>query len=346
MERINTLCGSVSKDDVSLICPHEHLILDMTHEAIRPQTPEDAKLLDSEITMELLGKLRRNPYIVRDNLRLNSAEDAISELQYLSASGCDLLVDLTSVGLGRDIRKLQKIANAVNIPIVVGCGLYVHDVIPEAYRTLTEQQIADWMISEIRQGIEGSGIRPGVIGEIGVSEKVYPEERRSLLGAAQASLETGLPIYVHTYPWSRAGLEAADLLLEAGVPARKICLCHLDVAFDFTYILQALERDIVVEFDNFSKEFYFEGQDGAFSGGPFETDTSRVRMLKKLHTMGFGKQLLLANDLCLKISYHKYGGWGYDHIFTNIIPMMRMEGFEENEIHELLWENPKNFLFQ
>ena len=97
---------------------------------------------------------------------------------------------------------------------------------------------------------------------------------------------------------------------------------------------------------NLSKEFFFEPQEGAFAGGPFATDVERVHKLKELIAEGYRDQLLLANDLCLKGSLHKYGGPGYDHAFRNFVPMMRMYGISEEDIHQLVYVNPKRFLFQ
>jgi predicted metal-dependent phosphotriesterase family hydrolase len=63
-------------------------------------------------------------------------------------------------------------------------------------------------------------------------------------------------------------------------------------------------------------------------------------------TVALGDQLLLANDLCLKGSLHRYGGVGYDHAFRNFIPMMRMYGISEADIRKIVYDNPKRFLFQ
>ena len=202
------------------------------------------------------------------------------------------------------------------------------------------------LIREIEEGIEDTGIRAGVIGEVGVSEKIYPVERRSLLAAAKAHCKTGLPIYLHTYPWSWAGLEAVELLMEDGVAPKNICVCHIDVTFDIEYLHRLLDLGVYIEFDNFGKEFYFEAQDGAFAGGPFATDVERVRMLRTLAEEGYGPQILIANDVCLKASLHKYGGWGYDHIFENIVPMMRQEKLPGDVITQIVDTNPIRFLMQ
>ena len=345
MRKLNTLTGVISKEDAKVICPHEHLFLDMTHEAVAPKTEEAKKLFYGDISMENLGTLRRNPYIVKTNLTLDDVDVALYETKFLEKHNCNLLVDVTSVGLGRDFKKLKEFTEKSDLNIIAGTGLFVHDVIPEKFYEMNEKEIALWIIDEIRNGEKETGIKPGVIGEIGTSEVIYPIEKKSLIAAAIASVETDLPIYLHTYSWSEAGLEAVEILLEHGVKPENICICHLDVTFYDEYMQKVLDKGVYLEFDNFGKEFYFEEQDGAFSGGPFETDVARVRKIKELIKKGYTKRLLLAHDLCLKASLRSYGGWGYDHVFTNIIPMMKMEKISMEDIETIINENPKNFLF-
>ena len=346
MRKLNTVNGTICADEAGLICPHEHLFLDMTHEAVEPKTEAAKELFYGDIQMKDLGVLHRNPYIVKTNLILDDVDLAVEETDCLASYGCNLLVDVTTVGLGRDFNKLKQFCKKSKLNIIAGTGLFVHDALPEMYEHKTVEQIAAWMIDEIENGHCDTGIKPGVIGEIGTSEVIYPVEEKALHAAAIASVKTNLPIYLHTYSWSRAGLDAVKLLLNEGVTPENICICHLDVTFDDEYMREVLKLGVYLEFDNLSKEFYFEPQDGAFSGGPFETDVARVRKIKELIEEGYASQLLLANDLCLKGSLHYYGGVGYDHVFRNIVPMMRMEGIREEDIHQILHVNPKRFLFQ
>ena len=346
MKEIYTMKGPRDLSAYRRVCAHEHLLLDMTHEAVEPKTEAERELFYGEVCMERLGLLRRNPYVVRDNLILDDEQDAVNELRFLEKHDVGLFLDLTPIGLGRDVRKLQWISERTNIDLVVGTGFFVHDALDAASSELSTDAMADIMIREIEEGIEDTGIRAGVIGEVGVSEKIYPVERRSLLAAAKAHCKTGLPIYLHTYPWSWAGLEAVELLMENGVAAKHICVCHIDVTFDIEYLHRLLDLGVYIEFDNFGKEFYFEAQDGAFAGGPFATDVERVRMLRTLAEEGYSSQILIANDVCLKASLHKYGGWGYDHIFENIVPMMRQEKLPGDVITQIVDTNPIRFLLQ
>lgn len=346
MRKLNTLSGVISAEEVNLICPHEHLFIDMTHEAIEPKTEEEKALFYGDIHMKDLGVLHRNPYIVYTNLILDDVETAVEETACLADYGCNLLVDVTSVGVGRDMMKLKEFAKKSNLNVIVGTGLFVHDALPKMYEDKTPEQIAAWIIDEIENGHCDTGIKPGVIGEIGVSEKIYPVEEKSIRAAAIASVKTDLPIYLHTYPWNRVALDAVKMLLDDGVKPENICICHLDVTFDDEYMRQVLNLGIYLEFDDLSKEFFFPPQEGAFAGGPFATDVERVHKIKELIAEGYVDQLLLANDLCLKGSLHKYGGPGYDHAFRNFAPMMRLYGVSEEHIHQLLYVNPKRFLFQ
>ena len=347
MKEIQTLHGARSLDNYHRICAHEHLLIDMTHEAVEPKTEAEKELFYGKITMERLGVLRRNPYIVRENLILDDVQDAIREIEHLKKHKVDLLLDLTpTVGLGRDIHKLKQISENTDIDIVCGTGFFVHDALDEKTAALNCDQMAEIMLREIQEGIDGTDIRAGVIGEVGVSEKIYPVEMESLLATAKVYKQTGLPIYLHTYPWSWAGLEAAELLVKNGVDPKSICVCHIDVTFDYAYLLALLKLGVYIEFDNFGKEFYFPPQDGAFAGGPFATDVERVRTLKQLVEDGYVNRLLIANDECLKASLHKYGGWGYDHIFENIVPMMLQEKMCADVIKQIVDINPIEFLRQ
>lgn len=346
MRKLNTVLGEISADEVGVICPHEHLFIDLSHEAVEPKTDAERELFYGNIEMKTLGILHRNPYIVYDNLKLTDVDLAVEETECLADYGCNLLVDVTSVGIGRDMNKMKEFSKKSKLNVITGTGLFVHDALPRMYEEKTVEEIAAWMIDEIRHGHCDTGIKPGVIGEIGVSEKIYPIEEKSIRAAAIASVATDLPIYLHTYPWNRVALDAVKMLICDGVKPENICICHLDVTFDDEYMRQVLELGIYLEFDNLSKEFFFEPQEGAFAGGPFETDVARVLKIKELILEGYTDQILLANDLCLKASLHRFGGTGYDHAFRNFVPMMRMYGISEEDIKRIVNDNPKRFLFQ
>ena len=341
---IETVLGPVDASQLGLIAPHEHFFIDTTFEAITPTAEEAKALFDSPVSISNIDVLRRNPFLVRDNMVLEDLNTAVYELQRFRKAGGTTVVDLTNIGIRRDLSKLRELSKKTGVNIIAGCGLYTGLTVPKPYRSMDADRIARWMIEEIKYGDPETGIKPGVIGEIGTSETVEPLEEISLRAAAYANLETGLPIYIHTYPWSRASLDAIRILTGEGVRPEQICICHLDVAFDEEYLSLVFDSGVYAMFDNFGKEYYFPKQDAVFSGGPFETDIDRVRMLIRLIRQNRADRLLLATDVCLKSLLHTYGGWSYDHIFTNITVMMENEGISPDDLDTILCKNPLRFL--
>jgi phosphotriesterase-related protein len=134
------------------------------------------------------------------------------------------------------------------------------------------------------------------------------------------------------------------LHVRAGVNPAKIVICHTDIDIDLTYIKALLDKGAFVEFDNFGKEFYIDPADRGFAGGIFARDIDRVRTIKALIDCGYEEQLLIANDLCLKCMLRHYGGWGYDHIVRNVVPMMLDVGISKESVKGLLENNPRMVL--
>jgi phosphotriesterase-related protein len=142
---------------------------------------------------------------------------------------------------------------------------------------------------------------------------------------------------------SRRRMPRASCVL-AGVPPHKISINHIDVEIDLAYCMQLCATGAFIEFDDFGKEYTIDKRDRGFAGGVFARDIERVRAVKALVDAGYLHNLLLANDVCLKTLLHKYGGWGYDHVLTHIVPMLIEEGLSEAQIDVLLRENPRRFL--
>ena len=342
--KIETVLGQIDSEDLGVIAPHEHLFIDVSFESIAPDDEEGRDLFYQNVNINNIDVLRRNPFLVRDNMILEDLDTAVYEMKRFKKAGGTTIVDLTNIGINRDFEKIRKVSEQSGVNVIAGCGLYTGLTIPEPYRSMNENQLADMMIKEIKYGDEKTGIKPGVIGEIGTSETIEPLEATSLRAAAFANLETKLPIYIHTYSWSQVSLDAIDILTKEGVKPEQICICHLDVDFNYDYLCRVFDKGVYAMFDNFGKEYYFPKTEGVFSGGPFETDLDRVRMIIKMIEDKHTDRLMLATDVCLKSLLHSYGGWSYDHIFTNITVMMENEGISKEDIDTILMKNPKNFI--
>ncbi len=339
---IKTVLGEISREELGVVTTHEHVLLDLT--AFFQNLPVDGidDPATEKVTMDKLGILSRDCYALKDNLLLDSEELAIKELSFFKRAGGNTVVDASLDGIGRDPVALKRISEATGLNVIMGCGFYVGATHPEELSEMSERQIADIMVRELSDGIEG--IRAGYIGEIGISEIFDDKERRVLRAAAIASLDTGAAINVHINPWTTNGIEAADILLSAGVSPDRICISHIDVENREDYIFELLKKGVYVEFDNFGKEYYIRREVRNSGYGLFVHDTDRVALLKKLIDAGYLSQILLSCDLCLKNLTRTYGGWGYDHVLTNIVPMMEDEGITKEQINALLKVNPANWL--
>jgi phosphotriesterase-related protein len=286
-----------------------------------------------------------------DNLVIDDVQLAEQEVLAFKKAGGDTIVDLTSIGLGRDPVALRGISRATGVKVVCGCGYYYHDTHPADMGKKTVEDIRNEIVIDLTVGIDGTGIKAGVIGEIGLSAEIHPDEEKVLKAAAQAQVETGAGIQVHVYPWAKGGawplgLEALGILENAGANVGKVCIGHADVSMDIQldYCEEIARRGAYVGFDNFGHEFYVNKPDRLFSPGTFATDIQRVKALTHLLDAGYLRNILISVDVCHKCLLHKYGGWGYDHILTNIVPMMLEEGITQQQIDVLMKNNPRLFL--
>jgi phosphotriesterase-related protein len=341
---VMTVQGRMDADGLGVVSPHEHVLCDIRNQFTGFTAAARRALSEEMVGLSNLDVLSRNPYALRDNLVLNDLAVAEQELMRFKRAGGDSVVDATSIGIGRDPEALRSISRATGVTIIAGCGYYTGDTHPADMGARTVAQIRDEILADLTVGIDGTRIKAGVIGEIGTSAEILPTERKSLLAAAEAQRETGVGVIVHTYPWGTCGLDAVEILTGKGVPPHKISINHIDVEIDLAYCMQLCATGAFIEFDDFGKEYYIDRRDRGFAGGVFARDIERVRAVKALVDAGYLHNLLLANDVCLKTLLHKYGGWGYDHVLTHIVPMLLEEGVSEAQIDVLLRQNPRRFL--
>ena len=340
--KVNSVRGPLTREELGVVSPHEHVFIDISAFFEERPLADIKNPSEEKVKMEHLGQLNRDPYALKDNLSLDDYETQKKELMRFGAAGGTTVVDATMPGIGRDPKKLKKIAEESGVQIIMGTGYYVSSTHPEALNTMTEDEIADEMVRELTEGVDG--VKAGVIGEIGISEIFNDAERRVLRAAAIAHKKTDAGVLVHINPWTENGLEASDILLNAGVAPERIAISHIDVENREEYVFAMLKKGVYVEFDNFGKEYFVEEEARRDGYGCFVTDVERVLFLKKLIEEGYVSQILLSCDVCLKTLLRTYGGWGYDHVLRNIVPMMKEFGISEADIDTMIRKNPVDFL--
>lgn len=344
---VMTVNGKIDASLLGITAPHEHVLIDTTNFYHEPDAVSDRVFANKKLeNMRDLGKLRLNPSGMRDNFVLNDEQLQIQEVVAYQRAGGQTIVDLTLRGIGRDVAFLRRLSNQTGLNVIAGTGFYVVSSHPDYLRDMDEKAIAQIMLSEIENGIDGTDIRPGVIGEIGVGYDFHPQEQKVLRAAAYAHKESGLPLSIHVSPWSVNGMPAMKILQEEGIDPKHICICHSDGECKKDYMYQLLDTGAYLEFDNFGKEFsvldYRKIRKGIFD--KFVSDWQREETLIELINAGYEDQLLISCDVCLKMFLQEYGGFGYAHILENIVPELRMYGVSQAKIDKLLIDNPRLFL--
>ena len=340
--KVNSVLGELSREELGITTPHEHIFIDIS--AFFEERPlRDIENPSTEkVKMEHLGQLSRDPYALKDNLKMEDYETQKKEILRFKKAGGSTMVDATMPGIGRDPEKLARISRETGINVIMGTGYYVSSTHPEALASMTEEEIAEEMVKELTVGVDG--VKAGVIGEIGISELFNDAERRVLRASAIAHKKTGAGVLVHINPWTINGLEACDILLSSGVAPDRIAISHIDVENREEYVLKMLKQGVYVEFDNFGKEYFVEKEARHDGYGCFVSDVDRVLFLKKLIEMGYVDQILVSCDVCLKTCLRTYGAWGYDHVLVNVVPMMKEFGISDEDINTILIKNPADFL--
>ena len=143
------------------------------------------------VSMQNLGRVRYDPFSNRDNLLLLDEDGAIAEMLLYKKAGGGTVVDATTIGIGRDPLALARIARAVGINIVMGAGYYVGITHPDGMDDKTESDIAQQIVDELKTGVGNTGVRAGIIGELGCSWPLMDNEPKVLRAAAAAQSETG-----------------------------------------------------------------------------------------------------------------------------------------------------------
>lgn len=340
---VQTTRGPIKTEDMGITTSHEHIFIDLTAFFQEHPVHNCEKPSIEPVAIHRLGLLDRDPYALKDNLLLDDFETQKKEMLAFKAAGGQTVVDATMDGIGRDVRALQRMSEETGLHVIVGTGYYVGTTHPEDISSQSEMQIAKHFLYELEKGIQGTEIRAGFIGEIGISELFSEGEKKVLRAAGIAQKESNVGLQVHINPWTTTGLQAAEMLLKIGVSPEKITICHVDVQNNRPYIDELLSMGVYIEFDNFGKEYYVDAQARRAGYGCFVKDTQRVELLADLIGKGQARQILLSCDVCLKTLLHAYGGWGYDHVLTNIVPMMLEVGITRQQIDMMLIDNPARF---
>jgi phosphotriesterase-related protein len=155
-------------------------------------------LIHEHVMADFIGAAQTGPH------RYKIEEVVARALPFLldvKKAGCKTFVDCTGAYLGRDAKVLKQCAIESGLNIMAATGNYgaleEKFLPPFVYSESAEQLAARW-ISEWKNGIDGTGIRPGLIKTSVDNGPLKPIHKKLLTAAAITHLQTGLSISVHT----------------------------------------------------------------------------------------------------------------------------------------------------
>ncbi|MFD0982621.1 phosphotriesterase family protein [Tropicimonas aquimaris] len=335
--RVMTVDGPIPSAALGHTLMHEHLQNDCSCWWNPPQEPERQYLAEAPVSIEILSELRQDPFVNKHNISLDELELAIDEVKQFAAVGGRSIVDPTCRGIGRDPVKLRRIAAETGVQIVMGAGYYLASSMPERVASITADDIADEIVAEALEGVDGTDAKIGLIGEIGVSADFTPEEEKSLRGAARAQGRTGLPLMVHLPGWFRLAHKVLDIVEEEGADLRHTVLCHMNPShMDPVYQATLAARGAFIEFDMIGMDYFYADQ-----GVQCPSDDEVARAIMGLVEHGYLDRLLLSHDVFIKMMLTRYGGNGYAFVARHFLPRLLRHGATPEQLETLMVTNPR-----
>lgn len=277
--------------------------------------------------------------------RAERVDQAVERLGALATAGIDTIVDLTVVGLGRDIELVQEVARQVDLHIVVATGLYTYGDLPHYFDYRSAQMrpggtdaLDEFFLHDIEEGIADSGVRPGILKCATDEQGLTPGVERVLRAVARVHRASGLPISTHTHAPTRRGLDQQRVFAEEGVDLERVIIGHCGDSTDLDYLGALLDVGSTLGMDRFGLELLCPTED-------------RVATVAQLCTEGWEQRLVLSHDASCHIDWFDddmiaaaQPNWHFLHISRDILPALRALGVNEAQIHQMMVENPRRLL--
>lgn len=281
-------------------------------------------LMHEHMTIDLSGQ--------KHNLdcKVDCIDEITKEMKKLYSKGVRNIVEVTNRGMGRNVKNIVKISKESGINFICSTGFYKEPFLPDYVYEMDKEEIAELLINDIEIGIDGTGIKAQLLGEIGTSkDHMTKEEEKIFESIVIAHKKTGVPISTHTTLGTNA-LGQIEFFEKNNVDLTKVNIGHVDLSGDVQYIIEILSKGVYISFDTIGKNNYL-------------LDSKRVEMLKILQDMNLLNKVFLSQDISRKSNMEFMGGIGYSYIFDSFIPMLKEKGITDESLDLMLHKNPMNF---
>lgn len=269
-------------------------------------------------------------------------QQAVDKLNALKAAGVDTIVDLTVIGLGRYIPRIQRVAERTDLQIVVATGVYTYNDVPMYFHFSGPgtgmdgpEPMVEMFVRDITEGIAGTGVKAAILKCATDEPGLTPGVERVLRAVAVAHRATGVPISTHTHARTRRGLEQQRVFAEEGVDLGRVIIGHSGDTTDLDYLEELIAAGSYIGMDRF-------GLDNILS---FE---HRVDTVARMCERGHADKMVLAHDASCYIDWLPAAAlpivlpnWHFQHIHDDVLPALRERGVTEEQITTMLVDNPR-----
>jgi phosphotriesterase-related protein len=317
MATVQTLRGALDTSQLGRVLVHEHVFV-----------------MDPEYVM---------------NYRPDFDEDeavagAVAELNGLKALGIDTIIDLTVLGLGRNVPRVARVAHATDLNIIVATGAYTFDHVPEPFSfwgpgllcDAAEEPMAALFIRDITEGIAGTALKAGALKCAIDTPGMTAGVERVMRAVAKAHMATGAPISVHTAPLVETGLDAQRVFAEEGVDLRDVIIGHSGDSTDVDYLMKLADRGSILGMDRFGIDFV-------------TTTAERVSTIAELIRRGYTDRLALSHDCACwadylptnELRHQLLPDHRYHHICRTVVPSLLEAGVSQRDLDAMFIDNPR-----
>lgn len=295
---IQTVKGVIQPEKMGITMSHEHLCID-------------------------LSKVRLN-----DDSTFGYSNMVVNEINRAKRLGVNTFVEVTCNDMGRNVQQLVQLSEICDVNIIASTGFYLDEYHSDEIKNASVEEIAAIFIRDLTEGIDGTAIKAGVIGEVASSKVMTESEHRVLIAAAIAAKKVGCAITTHCQN-GLLGKEQASIFLKEKMNPEKVILGHIDLSDDIRYMCELMDQGFNIAFDTIGKVSYL-------------SDEKRAENLKYLIQNGYTNQIVLSQDISRKSYFSIYPNYdGYTTVLKQFVPRLLSLGVQENDIKTMLISNPQ-----
>jgi phosphotriesterase-related protein len=326
MAQVQTVMGPVEAEKLGTTLIHEHLR--NRDEAVHDQWPNAGAVKEDQ------------PFAVAPG---EDYEIAVREAKAAVDLGVKTIGEPTAMLLGRDVVFMRRVSEETGLQVIPCTGIYTYEYLPQFFVNRDPDQIADFFVSDIEQGMQGTEIKAAFIkcaaDEPGVTENIEKVHR----AAARASVRTGAPIMAHSRPASNTGPRQVEVFEEEGVDLSKVQIAHTGDTDDLDYIEGLLEKGVWIGLDRYGLELFL----------PYE---KRQATTKALLERGYADRMFLSADSVATTDWFPPNvieeliasgaakDWTIRLVPEKVLPELRESGMTQEQERTMMVDNPVRWL--